>query len=196
VTCVLVVYCHPLGGAFAEAMRAAVLAGLESVDAEVRLADLYADKFEPAYSAGDYANHAAQTNDLTLARYIDDLAWCDTLIFVYPTWWSGFPSMLTGWIDRVWASDAAHSHYCATADAELRRTNIKRIVAVTSHGSTKLINLLEGEAGKSTLTRAMRATCRRRVRTKWIALYGIDSSTLAQREAFLRKIQRRICNLR
>ena len=34
-------------------------------------------------------------------RYCDDLRWCDTLVFVYPTWWSGQPAMLTGWLDRV-----------------------------------------------------------------------------------------------
>ena len=33
--------------------------------------------------------------------YCDSLRWCDTLIFVYPTWWSGQPAMLTGWLDRV-----------------------------------------------------------------------------------------------
>ena len=192
---VLVVYCHPLSGSFAEAMRAAVLAGLDSVSAEVRLADLYADEFDPAYSATDYANHGAPSLDPTLGRYIDDLAWCDTLVFVYPTWWAGFPSMLTGWIDRVWAGDAAHRHYDGTTSVEPQWANVKRLVAVTSHGSTKLINLLEGEAGKSTLTRAMRAACHGRVRTEWIALYAIDASTATQRESFLRKVERRISSL-
>jgi NAD(P)H dehydrogenase (quinone) len=27
--------------------------------------------------------------------------WCDTLIFVYPTWWYGLPAMIKGWLDRV-----------------------------------------------------------------------------------------------
>jgi len=177
-------------------MRSAVLGGLDSVSAEVRLTDLYADDFDPAYSTADYAGHGVRTVDSTLGRYLDDLAWCDTLVFVYPTWWSGFPSMLTGWIDRVWAGDAAHRHYDETASVKPLRTNVKRVVAVTSHGSTKLVNMLEGEAGKSTLTRAMRATCHPRVRTEWIALYGIDSSTLANREAFLHKVERRLSKLR
>jgi NAD(P)H dehydrogenase (quinone) len=30
-----------------------------------------------------------------------DLDWCDTLIFVYPTWWYGLPAMIKGWLDRV-----------------------------------------------------------------------------------------------
>ena len=34
--------------------------------------------------------------------------------------------------------------------------NIRRIVVVTTHGSSKLTNALEGESGKRTVTRAIR----------------------------------------
>lgn len=192
----LVVYCHPLSESFTEAMCSNVLAGLEIAGAEVRVSDLYADGFDPAYTAADHANFRAHRTDKTLTRYFDDLAWCDTLVIVYPTWWAGLPSMLTGWVDRVWACDAAYHHYSTPQSIESPRTNIKQVVAVTSHGSTKLINVLEGEAGRYTLTRAMRSRCHRRVRTEWIALYAIDASSLAQREAFLRKVRRRISKLR
>ena len=36
-----------------------------------------------------------------------DLQWCEHLVLVYPTWWSGQPAMLKGWIDRVWVRDVA-----------------------------------------------------------------------------------------
>lgn len=36
-----------------------------------------------------------------LSRHAEALAWCDALIFVYPTWWQGLPAMLKGWLDRV-----------------------------------------------------------------------------------------------
>ena len=36
-----------------------------------------------------------------------DLRWCDTLIFVYPTWWYGLPAILKGWLDRVLLPDVA-----------------------------------------------------------------------------------------
>jgi hypothetical protein len=45
--------------------------------------------------------------DPSIASYADDLQWCDTLVLVYPTWWSGQPAMLKGWIDRVWVNGVA-----------------------------------------------------------------------------------------
>ena len=191
----LVVYCHPLTESFTEATRNSVISGLKAADAEVRLTDLYADGFDPGYSALDYANSRDGGIEPALTGYIEDLAWCDTLILVYPTWWAGQPSMLIGWIDRVWAGATAQGDGGATGYGLPKRQNIKRLIAVTSHGSTKFINMVEGEAGKRTLTRCLRSTCHWRARTTWLALYAIDASTLAQREAFLRKVERRISNL-
>jgi putative NADPH-quinone reductase len=191
----LIVYSHPLTGSFTDATRNSVVSGLNSVGAEIRLADLYADGFDPCYSALDYANSRDGGIDRSLAGYVEDLAWCDTLILVYPTWWAGQPSMLTGWINRVWEGAAASGSSGATGHGLRPRSNVKRVVAVTSHGSSKLINMVEGEAGKRTLTRCLRSACHWRARTTWLALYAIDASTLAQREAFLRKVERRISTL-
>ena len=183
----LVVYCHPLAGSFTEATRNSVITGLKTADAAMRLADLYADNFDPGYPAHDDANIHSGATDPTMLTYVDDLAWCDTLILVYPTWWAGQPSMLKGWIDRMWAG---------TDGRDPERQHVKRLVAVTSHGSSKFINMIEGEAGKRTLTRCLRSACGWRTRATWISLYAIDASTPAQREDFLRKVERRISTLR
>ncbi|RLE19594.1 MAG: flavodoxin family protein [Actinobacteria bacterium] len=189
----LVIYCHPLTGSFTEASNERVLAGLRAAGAEVRLTDLYADGFEPGYTAHDHTEPAV---DPVVLRYLENLSWCDTLILVYPTWWAGPPSMLTGWIDRVWAREAARRHDGGNENAVPQHRNVRRLVAVTSHGSSKMINLVEGEAGRNTLVRSMRARCHSGADAIWIALYAIDSSTLAQREKFLRKVELRISNLR
>lgn len=188
----LVIYCHPLTDSFTEASRERVLAGLRAAGAEVRLADLYADGFEPGYTLLD---HTESEVDPALLSYLDDLSWCDTLILVYPTWWAGPPSMLTGWIDRVWAREAARRHGGGQGNAVPQHRNVRRLVAVTSHGSSKMINLIEGEAGRSALIRSMRTLCHSGADATWIALYAIDSSTLAQREKFLHKVELRMSKL-
>jgi NAD(P)H dehydrogenase (quinone) len=73
--------------------------------------------------------------------------------------------------------------------------NIRRLVAVTTHGSAKWTNMLEGEAGKRTITRSLRTMCHPRARSTWIAMYGIDTSTDAQRSAFLDRVERRLTHL-
>lgn len=54
---------------------------------------------------------------------------------------------------------------------------MQRIVTVTTHGSSKWVNVVEGEAGKRTVTRTLQVLCGWRCRTSWIALYGVDTST-------------------
>ena len=36
------------------------------------------------------------------------LAAAEVLILVFPTWWFGFPAILKGWFDRVWAPGVAY----------------------------------------------------------------------------------------
>ncbi len=190
-----VVYCHPLADSFVAAVRDRVVAGLEAGGAEVRLTDLYADGFEPGFTATDHARHLEPGADPSLTPYADDLQWCDTLVLVYPTWWSGQPAMLKGWIDRVWVSGVAWSlpEGANRLVPELR--NVRRLVAVTTHGSPKWINVVEGEGGKRTVTRSLRSMCHPLARTTWLALYGIDGASESKRTAFLDRVERRLARL-
>ncbi|MDP9463882.1 MAG: NAD(P)H-dependent oxidoreductase, partial [Actinomycetota bacterium] len=134
-----------------------------------------------------------------LQRHADDLRWCDALVLVYPTWWSGQPAMLKGWIDRVWANGVAWTMSSSgpTGANRLRPLlrNVRRIVVVTTHGSSKLINSLQGEGGKRVVTRALRSLCSRRCRTTWVAMYGVDRSTAEDRGKFLDRVERRLATL-
>jgi putative NADPH-quinone reductase len=191
----LVVYCHPLEDSFVAAVRDRVLAGLEAGGADVRLTDLYADGFDPAFSARERVDHLAPGTDPALVSYAEDLRWCDTLVLVYPTWWSGQPAMLKGWIDRVWVNEVAWSLPDGANRLRPELRNVRRLVAVTTHGSSKLINAVEGESGKRTLTRSLRAMCHPLARTTWLAMYGVDNASEADRLGFLDRVERRIARL-
>ena len=73
--------------------------------------------------------------------------------------------------------------------------NVRRIVVVTTHGSSKLLNSLEGESGKRTVTRSIRAMCSRRTRTTWCALYGVDTCSEADRTSFLDRVESTLAKL-
>lgn len=172
-----------------------MLTGLRSVGAEARSTDLYAEGFDPLFSAEERATHRIPGIDPSLRRYADDLAWCDTLILVYPTWWSGQPAMLKGWIDRVWVNGVAWTFPDGANRLQPGLRNVRQLVVVTTHGSTKWINVIEGEGGKRTVTRSLRAMCNPRARTTWLALYAIDSSTANDRKRFLDRVERHIARL-
>jgi NAD(P)H dehydrogenase (quinone) len=182
---VLVVYCHPLSDGFIpEAMRR-VQAGLAKSGAEVRVHDLYAEGFIPELSAEEYRTHVEPGVSDDIAAHAENLTWCDTLILVYPTWWSGQPAMLKGWIDRVWASGVAWELPEGANRLKPMLANVRRIVAVTSHGSPKYINALQGEGGKRTLFRSLRTMCHPLTRTSWLAYYGIDADNIKRQNSFL-----------
>lgn len=188
----LVVYCHPDPASFTAAIRDRAVAALRERGDDVRLTDLYADGFDPVFTAEEKARHLEPGPDPSVAEHAADLQWCDRLVLIYPTWWSGHPAMLKGWIDRVWVRDVAFDLPPDSSRIQRRLRNVRRIVAITTHGSSKLINALEGEVGKRTMTRTLRAVCSPLTRTSWIALYGIDTATDAQRNAFLDRVGRKL----
>lgn len=188
---VLVVHCHPDGESFVAAVRDRLLAGLRAAGAEVRVEDLYADGFDPLLSADEHRSHLTPSVAPDLGRYADDLRWCDTLVLVYPTWWAGQPGMLKGWIDRVWTCGVAFTLAPGSKALRPGLRNIRRLVAVTTHGSPKYVNAVEGEGGKRTLTRSLRAMCHPLARATWLAMYGVDTSTAEDRERFLERVERR-----
>ncbi len=188
---VLVVYCHPNDGSFVASVRDRVLSGLRAGGGEVRVEDLYADGFDPLLGADEHRDHLVPGIAPSLQRYADDLSWCDTLVLVYPTWWAGQPGMLKGWIDRVWTCGVAFTVPPGSATLRPGLRNIRRLVAVTTHGSPKYVNAIEGEGGKRTLTRSLRAMCHPLARTTWLAMYGVDTSTPEQRDRFLARVERR-----
>ncbi len=196
-----VVFCHPHHDSLAGAALDRVLRGLERGGHSVRMSDLYADGFEPALSLDaktnqlvDHREHPAGRP--ALAGYIDSLTWCDTLVLVYPTWWGGQPAMLKGWFDRVWVTGVVYELPAGKNRITALLHNVKRIVVVTTHGSSKLVNAVQGEPGKRTVTRSLRALCNHWCRTDWLAMYAVDRATPEQCDRFLDRVERHLRSLR
>ena len=188
----LVVSCHPDPDSFCAALTARVEQALTGAGHELRVTDLYAEGFDPLFSAAEHAAHLEPGAHPDVGGHVADLQWCDQLVLVYPTWWSGQPAMLKGWIDRVWVRGAAWELPSGGNRLQGRLRNVRSLVVVTTHGSTKWINTLQGEPGKRVVTRTLRAVCHPRARTTWISLYGLDRSTADERRAFLDGVPRRL----
>ncbi len=191
----LLVYCHPSGESFGAAVRDSAMAGLADGGHQVRLTDLYLEQFDPVLSAAEHALPLADPSTKpAIARHAADLGWCESLVLIYPTWWSGQPAMLKGWIDRVWVNGVAWTLPAGADRVRPTLANIRRITVVTTHGSSKFVNALQGEAGKRIANRSLRVLCSRRCRTRWIALYRIDSSTADARAEFIERVRRRLAS--
>ena len=188
----LVVYCHPDPASFTAAVRDVVLEHLRAAGAEIRLHDLYAEGFQPCLTQAEWQGYLdTPTNRAPVDEAATDIEWCDTLIFVYPTWWYGLPAMLKGWLDRVLLPDVAFlmpDGVNKTIRPGL--THITRLGVFTTCGASRWLTYFVGAPGKRTLLRGVRLLCAKRARTAYAAHYLMDSSTSDSRAAHLIRVGR------
>lgn len=194
---VLVISAHPSQESFVGTLRTEVLDELSELRHEVRHRDLYAENFNPVFSAYERLHHVGDISVKLqhlpdLQSHVADIQWAEALVLVYPTWWSGQPAILKGWIDRVLMNEVAWVLPEGAARIRPLLTNIRKIVVVTTHGSTKFVNALEGESGKRTAFRSIRLMFHRRTRCYWIAMYGLDHVPHSNRRKLVTTVRRRI----
>ncbi len=192
----LVVYCHPNPESFTAHLRDRVLASLTARGAEIRVRDLYGEGFDPVMDRAEREGyHTPGDNERPVASELADLKWCDTLIFVYPTWWFGLPAMLKGWLDRVLVPYATFSMPSEDAPIRGQLDNIRTLTVVTTCGARWFQSKIIGEPGRRTILRGMRFICHPRCKTRYAALYRIDTSTHEKRTAYADHVARLVTNL-
>ena len=122
---VFIVYCHPELDSFNGSLKDVSINFLERQGHQVKVSNLYQEKFNPIESAENYTHravtdrfeplleqrHAYQVGTLPsdIKREIERLEWCDILIFHFPLWWHQQPAMLKGWFDRVFVAGGLYS---------------------------------------------------------------------------------------
>lgn len=183
---VLVVYAHPCPESFNAAVRDRVVATLEASGHSVRLADLYAESFEPVMDAEERRSYNDRgDNERPVASELERIRWAEALVFVYPTWWFGLPAILKGWLDRVFVPHATFSMPPETKGLSGKLNHIRVVGVVTTCGATWFVSKLMGEPGRKTLLRGIRGLCARRCRTFYSALYKMDTVSAADRKRHL-----------
>jgi NAD(P)H dehydrogenase (quinone) len=195
---VLVVFAHPDPDSFGAAVRSAAVAGLERGGHEVRVVDLYAEGFRTAMTTEErIAYHSAgPLLDPQVQAHADLVRWAEALVFVYPTWWSGLPAILKGWLERVFADGVAFTMHPVTGKVVPALGHVRVIVGVTTYGSPRWSRLVLGDSGRRTLHRALWLCCPRRTRRLWLGFDGVDGRPEGARRAHLANVERRLARLR
>ena len=188
----LVVHCHPVPESYVAAVRDRVTAALGRAGHEVRLLDLHAIGFDPVMGTEERRRYnELGPGEHPLPEHAAHLAWCEALVFVYPTWWYGLPAMLKGWLDRVWTPGTAFGLDPATGEIKPLMTHLRRVAVVTTCGAPWWFSRWVGFPGRRTITRGLRVLCAKRCRTTYLAHYRMDASTDASRARFLDRVERR-----
>jgi NAD(P)H dehydrogenase (quinone) len=190
----LFLYAHPLADSFTAAARDQAIAAARTAGHDTRLIDLYATAFAPALSAEELQSYPdPEALPAALDAHAEALLWAEGVIFLHPTWWSGPPAILTGWVQRVWRPGIAF--HATQTGLRPGLPQIRLIGVITSLGAARWQWWLLGQPGRRQILRGLRACISPRARSFWLAHYAIDASTPASRAAHLAKIARRIAQI-
>jgi NAD(P)H dehydrogenase (quinone) len=192
----VVVLAHPNPASLSHAIAADVVDALRAGGHTVVLHDLYGEGFRASMSCAErQAYHGDEpVLDPLVRAHIADVRAADTLIFVYPTWWSTLPAILKGWLERVMVPGVG---FVFDRKGRVRPglTHLHRLVGISTYGSPRWYVRLVNDNGRRTINRALRASTGWRARSTWLGLYGVDGSSATQRAAFLASVARTVAAL-
>lgn len=188
----LVVIAHPLADSLCQAMAQSAVAALRGAGHEVAIEDLCQAGFAPALTVAERRSYYGPAfESLAVQAQVDRLLSAEALVLVFPTWWFGFPAVLKGWFDRVWAPGVAYDHATDLGPIKPRLHGLRRTLAVTSLGSPWWVDrLVLRQPVKRVLKTALLGTCAPACRFEMLSLYGAERLTGDQVAAFRARIER------
>nr|WP_319374052.1 NAD(P)H-dependent oxidoreductase [uncultured Methanobacterium sp.] len=114
---VLIVYAHPERESLNGSLKDLAIDTLKQEGDPVQVSDLYSMKWKAVLDEDDFPERMnrelfnpilEQLNAMEkeaiptdIKEEMDKVLWADVIIFQFPIWWSNFPAILKGWIDRV-----------------------------------------------------------------------------------------------
>ena len=210
----LLIHAHPRADSYSHALADAVENGAREGGHEVRRFALYdyagtkteplGVSFQPCLTAEE--STVAYKTEQGLSRFapdvqkaLTDLHWCDSLVFVYPTWWFNMPAMLKGYLDRVMVPGKGGAFDMPPPDGKGVNprsglvpllSNVKRIAGVSTYGAPRHLVFLGGDNGRNTLATAVRQNFAHDCTCLWVGLYSMDHRNEKERQGFVSLVKK------
>lgn len=191
----LVVFAHPSTESYGAALLDTACRSLAEAGHELRVIDLYRDGFDPVLGTEQWQLYKTDPKRLIPAvqDHVDALQWAESLVLVYPTWMYGPPSILKGWMERVWLPGIAFEVAKGGGKrATGKLQNIRRFTVVTTSGSPWWWLRLIRDPGRSMMLRGFRVLFNLRCRMLWLQLHDMNHRSDRDRRAFLDRVRRRL----
>ncbi|MBC2861190.1 MULTISPECIES: NAD(P)H-dependent oxidoreductase [Stappia] len=184
---VLLIHAHPVEESFSTALKNEVLRVLVAAGHSVEECDLYARGFDPVLSREErLAYHDVERNREPVAEYVEQLMRAEAIVLVYPVWNFGFPAILKGYFDRVFLPGVSFRMRDGKVVPNLQ--HIRRLVAVTTYGGSRLRACLVGDPPRKLVRRVLRALIAPTGRLSYLALYDMNRIDEAGRKAFVARV--------
>lgn len=205
---ILVINGHPDKKSFNASIFKEVVKNLNSKKHQIETLNLAEMKFDPVLRFG-YRERMEEDTEITRSQEL--IQWADHLIFIYPIWWSSMPSLMKGWIDRVFTPGIAYSsnrkgifvlNFITGRQFKKLLKNKTADIITTSQGPGWWYKIFSGivsvpdSYGIAVLKSAVLNHCG--IKTKKVINLGNmnrDSNTLNIRKKFLKKIANYASNI-
>ncbi len=185
---VLILHAHPDPASFSAALFRIAAQDLSAAGHQVDAVDLYAEAFDPVLSRAEWQGYVdVPANRANVERDAARVDWAEAIVMVFPVWNFGPPAILKGYLDRVFLPGVSFNLTGGRVSPGLR--HIRRLVAITTYGSSWWWALLMGDAPRRLVCRVLRVLAHPRARCHYLAYHRISQSTEATRAAFVVRVQ-------
>jgi len=190
----LVVLAHPLENSLCRYLSDQTIDHLKAKGYEVSIKDLYKDDFDPVLSKVERQSYYDVPFDTTcLDNEIAQLKEAQTLVLIFPTWWFGFPAILKGCFDRVWAPGHAYRHASDLGKITPCLDNLKEVMVITTLGSPWWVDtLVLWKPVYRTLRIALLGACTKACTFKMLSFYKSEKAEQPRIDRFVKRIQAKI----
>jgi len=198
---ILLVTSHPVPESFSLVIAKTVEDTAKEQGHEVQRIDLGLENFSPVLDKEEtkaYFDDADKKQMEHLPKdvqdYIKKLKWCDTIFFVYPTWWNNTPANLKGFFDRTMLLHQTW-HFPTQSSSILPQglapclTNIQQVFGISTYSSSQSGMALAGDNGRRMIATAIMPIFSPDCTIRWHGLYSIDFQTDEGRRTFLDEVK-------
>lgn len=187
----LVVIAHPSKESLCRTVAVKAIETLRAAGHDVIVEDLCGNEFAPALTEEERASYYGQTYEgADVQAEIERLQTAEGLVLCFPTWWFGFPAVLKGWFDRVWAPGVAYDHADDLGPIRPRLKSLRKVLAVTSLGAPWWVDrIVMRQPVKHVLKRAILGACAPAAEFKMLSLYKAERLEADQVQRFAEKVE-------
>jgi putative NADPH-quinone reductase len=193
---VTIVYAHPLAEGLNATIRNALVEHFHSNNQPYHLIDLYKDGFQPAMTPEErkaFFTGTGESNDLLVKKYQNMLRETDHVVFIFPIWFNGEPSIAKAFFERTCLPGFGYAYVENGLKPLL--THIQRITVLTTSGApTEMLagyfgNMIENQFIKNLVCNMVGPMDSKD--SAWLNFGGALSSSKEKLNAHIDKIKER-----
>jgi NAD(P)H dehydrogenase (quinone) len=187
----LVVLAHPLNNSLCSHLSEETVNHMIQKGYKVIVKDLYKEKFDPVLTKSERTSYYEKRFDSSkLKNDIEQLREAQILVLIFPTWWFGFPAILKGWFDRVWAPGYAYNHASNLGAITPCLEKLKKVNVITTLGAPWWVDFfILRQPVKKVLKIALLGACAKKCEFKMLSIYKSENLTTLKIKNFVKKIK-------